>query len=575
MEELKPEPVLGRALMVDRARRASAARAIAVVFCVTLLLTTLGLLRAERATPSFVLIQLVTTLAFGVSAWLARTPEGASRAGATLVIAQLAQQVGLTFVLDDPQRVINTAYFTAFIPLVAAATLRARGTIISGIAASLVFAFHIVWLSRGEVALEQVFIAPGAFFVAAWAIGTFYSLASNRALEEHAAQERNLSLALEATRRMEALGRLAGGVAHDFNNLILVIQSCAEFVAGALGRNHPSRPDLETVFDATRRATSLTNQLLTFSRRQVLSSQERTLASRTVSEFVPILQRICGTNIRFDLEMNDSCCEVNTSPVQLEQILMNLTTNARDSMPRGGKLTVTLRDHTLQASEVAALPPGRYLELAVSDTGTGMTPDVQARLFEPFFTTKPFGKGTGLGLSTVFGLVSQLRGHVAVHSVMGEGTTFTLWLPEAPPESRQSEEPAAPPSEDAQTPLDVLVVDDEADVRALVARILSSAGHRVTDVASAEEAVRTVEAPNTHFDAVVTDVVLGSEDGVSMLERLASATRGAAIVVVSGFSPSPERVAEITRRRAEFLPKPFGAAELLSALSRARTRRLG
>ncbi len=387
-------------------------------------------------------------------------------------------------------------------------------------------------------------------------------------------EQRELSEALEATRRMEALGRLAGGVAHDFNNLLMVIQSASELAASQLPSDHPVQVDLSDVRRAAERASALTQQLLTFARRQVLPSDSSSVVSKVVGDLVPILTRLCGPDIHFDAEIESPRREVEASPVQLEQLLMNLCANARDAMPNGGRLGLRVRDRTLAPFEVADLKAGPYVEITVEDTGIGMTPEVQARMFEPFFTTKPAGRGTGLGLATVFGLVSQLGGNIGVRSELGRGTTFTVLLPEAQGWPAHESSKVGKLTEFGES-LDVLVVEDEDTVRALVVRILNNAGHRVVQASSIEEAIEAAKAPGAEFNAVVTDVVLGSGDGISALERITSLHPNAAVVVVSGFSPSPERIAALSARGAEFLPKPFGAAALIGALSNARARRAG
>ena len=379
-----------------------------------------------------------------------------------------------------------------------------------------------------------------------------------------------LADALEKTRRMEALGNLAGGVAHDFNNLLLVVQSCTELAAEQLPADHSARAELDDVRAAAKRAAALTQQLLTFARRQVLPSTGSSVVARTARELAPILVRICGRNIEFTLDAHASSGAVDATALQLEQLLMNLAVNACDAMSGGGKLRIQVRDRVLAPEEVAELAAGPYVEIEVADTGSGMSPEVRERIFEPFFTTKAKGQGTGLGLATVFGLVSQLGGHVSVRSAPGAGSTFVLLLPA----SRAHEAAEALPRVGAEPrrALDVLVIDDEAAVRSSVARMLASAGHRVTEAESIENASAAAEAPGARFDAIVTDVVIGAGDGVAMLERMRTAQPEAAVVVMSGFSPSPERVARLTEQGAEFLAKPFAAAALLAALDRARAR---
>jgi CheY-like chemotaxis protein len=221
----------------------------------------------------------------------------------------------------------------------------------------------------------------------------------------------------------------------------------------------------------------------------------------------------------------------------------------------------------LQDGELGELREGEYVELSLKDSGVGMSAQVQARIFEPFFTTKPAGRGTGLGLATVFGLVAQLGGHVAVTSTEGVGTEFRVLLPCAAAEASSAVMRAAKLPAKA---LQVLVIDDEDAVRTLIARILDAAGHRVTQAASAEMAIAAVKSASESFDLILTDVVLGAEDGLATLDTLRAAHPNAAVIVMSGYSPTPDRVAELSRQGAEFLPKPFGAVQLMAALDRAR-----
>jgi CheY-like chemotaxis protein/two-component sensor histidine kinase len=378
-------------------------------------------------------------------------------------------------------------------------------------------------------------------------------------------EQRELSEELEKTRRMEALGSLAGGVAHDFNNLLMVIQSCTDLAVQQLPAEHPAQTDLVDVSEAVRRAAALTQQLLTFARRQVLPPTQGSIVARTARELAPILTRLCSKNIEFVLDAEHSQLGVDANSLQIEQLLLNLSANACDAMPLGGKLRVTVCDRELAAEEVPGLAAGAYVEITVADTGQGISPEVQERMFEPFYTTKPPGRGTGLGLATVFGLVTQLRGRISVVSNPGEGASFQILLPAAGSASAPLAEPVEP-----QPSLDVLLVDDEAIVRSSIARMLSNAGHHVTEADAVEAALDLARVPDAHFDAIVTDVVIGSGDGLSMLERLRDAQPEAAVVVISGFIPSPERVAAVAAQGAEFLHKPFSNAALLAALDRAR-----
>jgi CheY-like chemotaxis protein len=316
----------------------------------------------------------------------------------------------------------------------------------------------------------------------------------------------------------------------------------------------------------TERAAALTKQLLTFARRQVLGARQRSSVSKVAQELAPILERLCGKGIKCSFELNLAQADVNASAVEVEQILMNLVANARDAMPEGGSLELGLRLRSLEEHEVGELHRGDYVELRVKDSGVGMSPDVQARIFEPFYTTKAAGRGTGLGLATVFGLVAQLGGNIDVASKLGEGTEFRVLLPCAAVDTASAVMRAAKP---ASNLLQVLVVDDEEAVRTLMGRILEAAGHHVTQAASAEMAITAAKSAGLAFDVILTDVVLGADDGIAMLDTLRAAHPQAAVIVMSGYSPTPERVAELARQGAQFLAKPFGAVQLMAALERA------
>ncbi len=682
-------------MTVDRSRRASAARAIAGVFIV---LTAIAVAVVQLLPhPPMVVPVLAASAPVYVAIWrLARDSRHASRAGAAIVATHLMVVVVIAALVEQELDMVQVAYQTALLPLIAAATLRANGVMATGAAGTLALALQIAL----HPASYEHFASPVIYFAAAVVVASFSSVASARALRAHADEEqrtqaaqaaarlaeeryalvadhvsdlvslldadgkyvyaspsyarvlglapddivgrqspeivhpedmpvlqaaflralagetvsavgrlraasgeyrwfhvgfsgvsrlgegdggggvaasardvteqRELAEALEQTRRMEALGNLAGGVAHDFNNLLMVVQSCTDLAASQLPTDHPARTDLGDVSATVQRAAALTQQLLTFARRQVSPVAESTVLARTAGELAPILARLCGKKIRFSLDTQGSSRSVGASAVQLEQLLMNLAANACDAMPEGGELRVQVRDRTLAPDEEPELPPGPYVELVVSDTGSGMSAEVQAHVFEPFFTTKQAGRGTGLGLSTVFGLVSQLHGRITLRSAEGTGTTFTILLPEAHVVHAAEAAPQLSPA--SRHALDILVVDDESAVRNSVARMLGNAGHRVTEADAIHSAIAAVEAPEARFDAIVTDVVIGEGDGIRMLERVRAAQPQAAVVVMSGFSPSPERVAAVTAQGAEFLAKPFSAAALLAALDHARSR---
>ena len=376
---------------------------------------------------------------------------------------------------------------------------------------------------------------------------------------------RALTAQLEASQKMEALGRLAGGVAHDFNNLLSVMQTCTAMLGRELPPGARGAEDLADLQGAIERASALTRQLLAFSRREVVVPS-RVDVGVVVTPMVELLRRLLGSRVEVRLQVAPGACPVRAAPSQLEQVVMNLSVNARDAMPDGG--VVELRVEPLRDDAL-----GEVVQLAVRDTGSGMSDETKARIFEPFFTTKPAGRGTGLGLATVYGVVRSLGGRIDVETARGRGTEFRVLLPRAPPESRES--PA--PGEAAPVPrarrVRVFVVDDEPAVRGLMARVLAAQGLEVKELASAEDALAALgDGADGPPDVLVTDVVLPRLDGV----RLAAAVRQRApatrLVLVSGFAPDPAATARLVLSGARLLAKPFPPSELVAAVTQGLPR---
>jgi PAS domain S-box-containing protein len=363
---------------------------------------------------------------------------------------------------------------------------------------------------------------------------------------------------LRQAQKMEAVGRLAGGIAHDFNNLLSAILSYSEMVMGDLPETHPSREDLEQIRQAGSRAAELTHQLLAFSRRQLL--QLRTLNLNTVVASVDrMLRRVIGEDIVLQTVLAAGLGPTRGDPGQLEQVLMNLAVNARDAMPAGGTLTITTADLEVRDPRTAPWPelaPGRYVTLAVRDTGAGMTRDVQERIFEPFFTTKPAGHGTGLGLSTVYGIVVQSGGQVFVRSAPGAGSTFTICLPAHTTDAEPT--PVAVPSPPvlggAET---VLLVEDEQLVRQLTHEILHRNGYRVLEAADGLEALALLRNHPGHIDLLLTDVVMPRMSGHELVELARPLRPRMRVLYVSGYSEEAiARQGQLTEG-IELLAKPF------------------
>jgi PAS domain S-box-containing protein len=367
---------------------------------------------------------------------------------------------------------------------------------------------------------------------------------------------------LRQSQKMEAIGRLAGGVAHDFNNLLSVILGYCDILLADLGPDAPMRPDLESVRRSGQQAADLTRQLLAFSRQQVLALRVLDL-NDVVRNADKMLRRLLGE----DIDLSAACCagaaRVRVDPGQIDQVIMNLAINARDAMPRGGKLTLETSRVTLDDEYAAANPgvsPGPHVVLSVSDTGVGIAPEVQPRIFEPFFTTKDRGKGTGLGLSTVFGIVQQSGGHVTVYSEPGSGTTFRIYLPE----SEEAVAPTAPPLEPATLSgtETILLVEDQEEVRQVAQEILRRHGYTVLAAADVEEAIRLCAQPAPPIALLLTDVVMPRMSGPELAKRLVELRPEMKVIFMSGYTEQAVVRHGVLDAAAAYLPKPLVPAVL-------------
>ena len=384
-------------------------------------------------------------------------------------------------------------------------------------------------------------------------------------LAEDVTERNQLRRQLEQIHKMEALGLLAGGVAHDFNNLLTVISGFGALALHDLAtEDAPARAHIAEVQRAVDRASELTRQLLAYSRQQVLQKTSLDL-NQVVRESETLLRRVIGENIVIGIELSDDLGHVLADEGKFSQVLMNLAVNARDAMPGGGRLTIRTRNVELGHDAAAALwgaPPGEYVVLEVSDTGTGMDADLIEHAFEPFFTTKPIGHGTGLGLSSVFGIVKQSDGYIKAESVIGDSTTFTIYLPhnETPVRSRPV---AAAPSTSGGDET-ILVVEDEPIVRALIEKMLSSRGYTVVATADPEEALRLSREHDV--DAVVSDVVMPAMRGPELVAELRQHRPELRALFISGYPSDTALEQEVGEAEVAFVQKPFSADELASRL---------
>jgi signal transduction histidine kinase/CheY-like chemotaxis protein len=374
-------------------------------------------------------------------------------------------------------------------------------------------------------------------------------------------QQEELRAQLERAQRLEAVGRLAGGVAHDFNNLLTVILAGAELALEHPGLPTTLRAEMESIGEAGQRASALTRQLLAFSSRQVLRPEVLDL-NAVVRGIERMLRRLLGEDIHIELALGEGLGWVEADPGQLEQVILNLAVNARDAMPRGGILRLG-----------TSSGPGGTVRLTVADTGMGMEPEVLARAFEPFFTTKEPGEGTGLGLSTVYGIVKQSRGDIAVESAPGAGSTFTITLPCVAEAASPRPAPAAPGIDRGMGTI-LLVEDDEA-VRRLTARMLVRVGYFVLEAASGEEALSLAEAVESSVDLLLTDVVMPGLDGPTLAARLPTLP----VLFMSGYHDAAIRHRGAFSGDLPFLGKPFDLATLArrvgEAIEAGRSRKRG
>jgi PAS domain S-box-containing protein len=376
------------------------------------------------------------------------------------------------------------------------------------------------------------------------------------------------------SQKMEAVGKLAGGVAHDFNNLLTVITGYTEMVLSETPAGDPAASTLAEVHAAGVQASNLTRQLLAFSRKTLL--QPRVLdPNDLVANLQRMLGRLIGEDIRLTTCLGPAVGRVRVDPGQIEQVIVNLAVNARDAMPQGGSLNIETAAVDLDEAYARSRPevrPGRYVMLAVSDTGRGMTEDVKAHIFEPFFTTKGPGEGTGLGLATVYGIVKQSGGHVSVYSELGRGTTFKVFLPVADGAANvaASAAPKAPAPGGRET---VLLVEDEARVRGLTAAALRKRGYVVVEAGCAEEALRARAALPGPIDLLLTDVVMPGASGRVLAERLTASDPTLAVLYMSGYTDDAVVRHGLLSAEVEFLQKPFAVDALLRTVRRVLDRR--
>ncbi|HEV8304399.1 MAG TPA: response regulator [Gemmatimonadales bacterium] len=378
-------------------------------------------------------------------------------------------------------------------------------------------------------------------------------------------ERRSLQEQIIQAQKMEAVGRLAGGVAHDFNNILTAIGGYTDLLLADLAPDDPRRHDVDEIHRAAERAAALTQQLLAFSRRQVMQPKVLDL-NALVLDIEKLLRRLIGEDVLLTSVLEPGLGHVRADPGQLQQVILNLAVNARDAMPEGGRLTIETHNVELRetyAEEHRAVTPGPYALLAVTDTGAGMTAETQAHLFEPFFTTKGLGKGTGLGLATVYGIIKQTGGHIWVYSELGRGTTFKVYLPRVDEPAEPLEAPSTARPQNLRGTERILLVEDESAVRAVTRQLLQRNGYTVIEAPEGGVALTLLKGGQVSVDLLLTDVVMPGMSGRELAERAVTGRPDLRVLFMSGYTDDAVVRHGILEAGLNYLQKPFHPGALL------------
>ncbi len=379
---------------------------------------------------------------------------------------------------------------------------------------------------------------------------------TNRAREER----------ISRLEKMEAIGRLSGGIAHNFNNILTAIIGNCELLRPRVVADPKALRHAEAIQWAAQRASMLTRELLAFACRQQMRPQLIEV-NHIVRDLEPLLRGVISKDITFDFDLGPQLGSVLTDPAQMEQVVMNLVLNARDAMPNGGQIAVRTRTEILEEAKDGqpdSIPPGIYTTLSIQDNGLGIEPEVVPRIFEPFFTTKEGEKSTGLGLSTVYGIVQQNKGHIHVDSVRGAGTTFTIFLPRQEHSADTTEKPNAA---EAQRGTEcILLVDDEVHVSAILAEVLGENGYRVLTASSGEQAMSILAQKGSAIDLVITDLKMPGINGFELAAKIRATVPGMKVVLISGHVDEQMEQEREKGTVSAFLPKPFTSQVLTKTI---------
>jgi signal transduction histidine kinase/CheY-like chemotaxis protein len=406
-----------------------------------------------------------------------------------------------------------------------------------------------------------------------WIIGMGGIIVSTRKLRDKEAERKKLEDQLRHAQKMEAVGRLAGGVAHDFNNILTAVIGYSSLSLMKIGKDDPIRHNMEEVIKASRRGANLTQSLLAFSRKQIIDPRPMELNS-VIDRVAKLLARLIGEDIKLETKLSDADLVVVADSSQLEQVLMNLATNARDAMPDGGLLQLETGRMTLDERFIAANnygKPGNYAVISFTDTGVGMDAKTAERIFEPFFTTKEVGRGTGLGLSMAYGIVKQHEGYINVYSAPGKGTTFRIYLPlsQAAARSPEPDESVEPTRGGAET---ILVAEDDAPIRKLTTALLGEFGYRVIEAVDGEDAIEKIRIHGSRIDLLLLDVIMPRKNGREVYEEAKKLVPNVKVLFTSGYTADIIQKKGIIEEGQDFISKPVSPGELLKKIRESLER---